>query len=266
MKRELSDLPGSLLRNPPIAKSLNKTVHFRLADHPHTLLCYNGLRCEKRRFREGVEAALRRDADEGGVLVKVYLDGKEYTDFLEDADTASILSAVKGEASRNGRVVTEIRLDGLVMDEEAFVNVRGGLGVHFTSQSVRKLVQESLDEAQKYAIRLMDGLREVALHFEKNEVVVGQGQLAQAADGLDWLLLVFQDCGALLAVQEEETADSGLPQLKKSLSESVAHLEILHREKNYLEMALCIRQQLIPHIEQFSVHLQRLHDLGASTQ
>jgi hypothetical protein len=54
--------------------------------------------------------------------------------------------------------------------------------------------------------------------------------------------------------------------VKKSLAESLSRLETLHLEKNYLEMASCIRQQLTPQIEQFFVHLQRLHDLGAFTQ
>jgi hypothetical protein len=197
--------------------------------------------------------------------VKVYIDGKEYTDFLDNADTASILNAVRGEMSQNGRVVTELRLDGVVMDEDAFLNVTGGLGAHFTSQPVRELIQNSLDEALRYVPRLIDGLREVAVHFEKNEIAIGQGQLPYAADGLDWLLLIFQNCSALLSVQEE-TADSGLSQLQKNLSESIRHLETLYQEKRYFEIALCIQRQLTPQLEQFFVHLQRLHDIGAFTQ
>jgi hypothetical protein len=201
----------------------------------------------------------------GGRLVKVYIDGQEYTDFLGEADTTSILNAVRGEVSRNGRVVMEIRLDGVVMDEEAFANVTGGVGVRFTSRPVRELVRNSLEEALKYTPRLTDGLREIALHFDKNEIAIGQGQLADVAEGLDWLLRVFENSSALLAVQEE-TSDSGLPKLKKNLSENLSHLETLHREGKHQEMALCIRQQLIPLIEQFSIYLQRLHDLAASTQ
>ncbi|MDR1978073.1 MAG: hypothetical protein LBQ42_05000 [Synergistaceae bacterium] len=197
--------------------------------------------------------------------MKVYIDGQEYSDLLGNADAASILNVVRGEASRNGRVVTEIRLDDVVMDEEAFLNVTGGLAARFTSQPVRELVHDSLDGALDYIPRLTKGLEEIALHFEKNEIAVGQGKLADAADGLDWLLLVFRNCSALLAI-EEEMSESGLDELKSSLSESVNSLGTLHAERKYLPMALCIRQKLIPEIENFSVHVQRLRDLGASTQ
>ena len=101
--------------------------------------------------------------------MKAYIDGQECTDNLGDGSALSILSAVKRRASECGRVVTEIRLDDVVMDEEAFSSVSGGLAVHFTSRPVRELVLESLDEAVKYIPRLTKGLEEIALHFERND-------------------------------------------------------------------------------------------------
>jgi hypothetical protein len=197
--------------------------------------------------------------------MKVYIDGQEYSELLGSADVASILNVVRGEVSRNGRVVTEIRVDGVVMEEEAFLNVTGGLAERFTSQPVRELVHDSLGEAVDYIPRLTKGLQEIALHFEKNEIAIGQGKLADAADGLDWLLLVFQNCSALLAIDEEMNG-SGLDELKTALSESVNSLGTLHTERQYLQMALCLRQKLIPEVENFSVHVKKLRDLGASTQ
>lgn len=197
--------------------------------------------------------------------MKVYIDGQEYSELLGGADAASILNVVRGDVSRKGRVVTEIRLDDVVMDEEAFLNVTGGLAARFTSQPVRELVHDSLDEAVNYIPRLTKGLEEIALHFEKNELGVGQRKLADAADGLDWLLLVFQNCSALLAIGEEMN-DLGLHELKTALSESINSLGALHTERQYSQMAFCIRQKLIPEIEKFSVHVKKLRDLGASTQ
>jgi hypothetical protein len=197
--------------------------------------------------------------------MKVYIDEQEYSELLDSVDAASILNVVRGEVSRNGRVVTEIRLDDIVMDEEAFLNVTGGLVARFTSQPVRELVHDSLDEAINYIPRLMKGLNEIVLHFEKNEIAIGQGKLADATDGLDWILLAFRNCSALLAV-EEEMNNSGLDELKTALSESINSLGTLHTECRYPQMALCIRQKLIPEIEKFSVHFKKLRELGASTQ
>ena len=197
--------------------------------------------------------------------MKVYVDEQECTDVLDGADAASILDEVKTRASREGRVVTEIRVDNVAMDEDAFLNVTGGVSAHFSSQPVRELVRDSLDEALSYVPRLSKGLEEIALHFEAGELAAGQGKLADAADGLDWILLVFQNCSALLAVGEE-AGGPALDELKEALCSSINLLGVLHEEKKYLQMALCIRQRLIPEVTKFSVYVQKLRDLTVSVQ
>ena len=195
--------------------------------------------------------------------MKVYIDGQECTDIAGDAGASSILSEVRRRVSEAGRVVTEIRLDDVVMDEEAFAGVSGGLGVHFTSCPVRDLVLESLDEALKYIPRLTKGLEEIALHFEESEFADGEGKLADGAEGLDWLLQVSQRCGTLLAVGGDY-GDSG--EINAALTDSISSLGTYHSEKKYLQMAFCIRQKLIPEIEKFSMHVQKLRNLASSTQ
>ena len=195
--------------------------------------------------------------------MKVYIDGQECTDVLSDGSASSILSDVKRRASEAGRVVTEIRLDDVLMDEEAFSGVSGGLSVIFTSQPVRGLVLESLDEALNYIPRLTKGLEEIALHFEKNELSAGEGKLADGADGLDWLLQVFQKCNLLLAVDDNH---GEVGELTGALADSISSLGALHSEKKYLQMAFCIRQKLTPEIEKFSVYVQKLRGLASSTQ
>ena len=195
--------------------------------------------------------------------MKVYIDGQEYTDITGDGRASSILNAVQRRASGAGRVVTEIRLDDIVMDDDTFSNVSGGLAVHFTSLPVRELVLESLDEALKYIPRLTRGLEEIALHFEKNEFAAGEGKLGDGTEGLGWLLQVFQRCSSLLAVDAD---NNGLSELKNTLTGSISSLGTFHSEKKYLQMAFCIRQKLVPEIERLSMHVQRLYDLASSTQ
>ncbi|MDR2527926.1 MAG: hypothetical protein LBD04_02765 [Synergistaceae bacterium] len=195
--------------------------------------------------------------------MNVYIDGQDYSEILKSADAASILNVVQSETSRNGRVVTEIRVDDVAMDEEAFLNLTGGLSASFSTQLVRDLVVDSLDEAIKYIPRLKKGLEEIALHFEKNETAAGQGKLADAAEGLDWLLSVFQKCTTLLAVGEEA---NGGENLKAALAADVGRLAALHGEGKFLQMALAIRQKLVPEVGEFALHVQRLRDLGSFTQ
>ena len=195
--------------------------------------------------------------------MKVYIDGQDNTDILGNGSASSILSAVKRRASEAGRVVIEIKLDDVVMDEEAFSNVSGGLGVYFTSRPVRELILESLDEAAQYTPRLTRGLEEIALHFERNESAVGEKKLADGAEGLDWLLQVFQKCSSLLAVDAD---NNGLNELQNSLAGGISSLGAFHSEKKYLQMALCIRQKIVPYVEKLSLHIQKLRDLALSTQ
>ena len=196
--------------------------------------------------------------------MKVHIDGQECTDIASDSSALSILSEVKRRVSEAGCVVTEIRLDDVVIDEEAFSSVSGGLSVHFTSLPVRGLILESLDEALKYIPRLTRGLEEIALHFENNEFAVGEGKLADGAEGLDWLLQVFQKCNSLLTVSDVD--NDGFRELQEALADSISSLGALHSEKEYLQMAFCIRQKLVSEIEKFSVHVQKLRDLASSTQ
>jgi len=194
--------------------------------------------------------------------MKVYIDSQDCTDVVGSGSALDILNAAGRHIAKTGRVMTDIKLDDISMDEEAFSSVSGGLVVHFTSRLVHDLVLESLDEALKYTPRLTRGLEEIALNFEKNEFSIGEGKLADGAEGLDWLLQVFQKSSALLAVDD----DSGLHELKNAIADSISSLGIYHAEKNYFQMALCIRGKLISEIEKLSIHIQKLRDLASSTQ
>jgi len=196
--------------------------------------------------------------------MKVYIDGQECTDIIGAGNSSAILSAVSGRISKAGRVMTEIRLDDVVMEEEAFLSVSGGLVAQFTSRPVHDLVMESLDEALKYIPRLTKGFEEIALHFEQNELTAGEGKLADGAEGLDWLLQVFQKCSSLLAVNDDD--NKGLSELKDALTKSISSLGIYHSEKKYLQMAFCIRERLVSELEKLSIHIQRLRNLASSTQ
>jgi len=192
--------------------------------------------------------------------MKVYIDSQDCTDVIGVGNAPDILSAARRHIAKTGRVMTEIKLDDISMDEEAFSGVSGGLVVQFTSRSAHDLVLESLDEAMKYIPRLTKGLEEIALHFEKNEFSAGEGKLADGAEGLDWLLQVFQKSSTLLATDD----DKGLDDLKNAIADSISSLGKYHAEKNYFQMAICIRGKLISEIEKLSIHIQKLRSLVSS--
>jgi hypothetical protein len=196
--------------------------------------------------------------------MKVYLDGQEFG-LPDGVDAPSILNVVRGQVAKDGRVITGLRVDDVEMDDEAFLNLAGGMTARFVSQPVRDLVRESLDEALDYAPRLTNGFEEIALHFDRNELATAEGKLADAAEGLDCILRVFNHCGALLAVGDE-TGDPGLTKLKESLAAAIDRLGSLHEERQYLQMALAIRQDLLPKVNEFTAHVRRLRSFVTSAQ
>ncbi|MDR1649260.1 MAG: hypothetical protein LBR71_03275 [Synergistaceae bacterium] len=195
--------------------------------------------------------------------MKVYLDGQEMS-LPEGVEASSILNVVRGEVAKDGRIVTELRVDDVEMDDVAFLNLTGGMIARFVSRPVRDLVRESLDEALGYFPRLIRGFETIALHFERHELVTAEGKLADATEGLDWLLGVFYHCSALLA--EREADDPGLAALKDSLDTAIDRVAYLHEERQYPQMALSIRRDLLPNVNEFSVHVRRLRSFVTSAQ
>ncbi|GHS87438.1 hypothetical protein AGMMS49957_07280 [Synergistales bacterium] len=196
--------------------------------------------------------------------MNVYLDGQKFAGLPKDIDAPNILSAVRGEVARQGRVISEIRVDFVEMDEEAFSNITGGMAAHFKSVPVRDLVRNSLDDALEYAPRLINGFDEIATHFEKNELAMAENKLAQAAEGLDWLLHVFEDCSAILDMGQDDAL--GMAKLRESLAGGIDKLGRLHSEKLYIDMSNCIRDALLPDVVQFAAHVRSLRGLVTSAQ
>ncbi|GHS93028.1 hypothetical protein AGMMS50276_02330 [Synergistales bacterium] len=197
--------------------------------------------------------------------MNVYLDGQKVAGLPKDIDASNILSTIRGEVAKQGRVISEIRVDFVEMDEEAFANITGGMAAHFKSTPVRDLIRASLDDAIDYSPRLINGFDEIATHFEKNELAIAENKLAQAAEGLDWLLHVFEDCSAILEMGMDDNAN-GITKLRESLAGGIDRLGQLHNEKLYIDMSQCIRESLLPYVVQFATHIQSLRTLVTSAQ
>lgn len=187
--------------------------------------------------------------------MKVSIDGQERREFSPSASPLEILDAVKAEASRSGLVLAEVRVDGVEMDEEAFLGLSGGMSAHFTLTPVRVLVKESLTEALGYVSRLKKGLGEIAAHFEGGETSAAQGKLSEAMEGLDWALSVYERCSALMAVPFPDPEENTF---REELLGTLNRLIDLMGEKKYLQMALTLRQELLPRVDTLALMFGRL--------
>ncbi len=194
--------------------------------------------------------------------MKVFINDQERPEFSGLSSASEILEAVRSYISKEGRVITSMSLDGMDIDEDIFIKTSSGMSVNFTSCPVNDLVKETLEEAEAYIPRLISGFSEIASHFEGNELSKAQGKLAEALDGLDWLLTVYSRCSALLLMNPSELEQKAL---QDTLLNSINRLNDLLVDKKYLQTALCIRQQLLPGIENISMLLRKLADSVSSS-
>lgn len=178
--------------------------------------------------------------------MKVSIDGQERPEFPSSASPLEILEAVKSEAARSGLVLTGIRVDDVEMDEDAFLALSGGLSAHFSLTPVRLLVRETLAEALAYSSRLKKGLEEIAGRFEGGETSTAQNRLSEAMEGLDWLLGVYERCSALTAASFSESEENTF---REKLLDTLNRLVELMGEKKHLQIALTLRQALLPSVD-----------------
>ena len=187
--------------------------------------------------------------------MKVSIDGQERREIPSTASPLEILEAVRAEAARSGLVLTGLQVDGVEMDDQAFLGLSGGMSAHFALTPVRLLVGETLTEALSYVSRLKKGIGEIADRFEEGGTSAAQNALSEAMEGLDWTLDVYERCSALMAGPSAESEEQAF---RDGLLDILNRLIGLMDEKLYPQMALVLRHELLPSIDELALMLGRL--------
>ena len=107
------------------------------------------------------------------------------------------------------------------------------------------------------------GLEEIAGHLEGGETSAAQGKLSNAMDGLDWVLGVYERCSALAAAPFAEGEEQAF---RDTLLSTLNRLVELMDGKKYLQMALVLRQELLPGVNALALMLGRLSEPRTRTQ
>lgn len=187
----------------------------------------------------------------------MYPDGrKRELEALAQGTPEQILEAVNEESSTTGLVLSEIRVDGVVLDAEAFLALSEGGPARetiFTLTSLRALLQESLDSAREYSGRLREGLETIAAQCEEGNPPLAL--ISNALDGIGWLIAVYDRCRAFMAVpvrpEEEEAMKAGLLETMKTV---VARLE----RGDPTGAAQALREGLMPRVQTLTLRVEDL--------
>lgn len=187
--------------------------------------------------------------------MKVFLDGKEMA--LDEAVIEGGKEAVYEEAriaaQKDGRVITGFVVDGLdITSLEAFLKIGGGLEVRFTSQAVRVLVSESLEDGTRYMKNLLPGLADIATKFERGDNAAAGDLFSQAAEGVNWLVGIFERCCGLLGITSDMLKAGDFAADSAEMKEALTELTSIMEKGDDLKLAFAIRNRLIPVLEGFS--------------
>ena len=179
---------------------------------------------------------------------------------FDSSDRNSCLAAIRKFAAGKGRVVTSLSLDGETISEEAFLASTQGKELHVTTDSIRNLVSESLQEASRYLPVLTAGLERIADSLEREKVKDAVGSFRQASDGIDWLIHVLTHCQNLLGLKDSEILDGKLDEVRNSLNGRLKDVSASLEAGKYFELSFRLRNELIPELEKLVAYT---HSLGA---
>ena len=179
---------------------------------------------------------------------------------FDSSDRNSCLAAIRKFAAGKGRVVTSLSLDGETISEEAFLASTQGKELHVTTDSIRNLVSESLQEASRYLPVLTAGLERIADSLEREKVKDAVGSFRQASDGIDWLIHVLTHCQNLLGLKDSEILDGKLDEVRNALNARLKDVSASLETGKYFELSFRLRNELIPELEKLVPYT---HSLGA---
>jgi hypothetical protein len=164
---------------------------------------------------------------------------------------------VDEEILQKGLTYTDITVDGVEMDSAAFVRLRGGREAHFKTCRIKSLVIESLEEAINYLPRLNNGIKNIASELERKEQENISENMANFAEGLDWLVNVMQKSQFLLKVNDSELP--GKEETITKLNKSLESISECFEKGRIMEIAFHMRQT-IPEIEKISDYVNQLFE------
>ena len=194
--------------------------------------------------------------------MRVLADNQERED-LSSCPPAVVLDVLSQEAERLGRVLTEISVDGVSVDEEAFAALSGGLEARFVSTSVRDLVREGLDTALNYCRQMLEGIEAIASVAEGGDIRRAGALLPRVFEGMNWLLGVYSRCRILIGAPIHPGEEAAV---RADILRALERLLEMAGRRDAAGLALCLREEAAPCARLLTFRLEDLRKLGPRAQ
>lgn len=188
--------------------------------------------------------------------MRFFVDEAEFNRSV-DASIGEVVRAIKERAAMGGRVVMGWQLDGNDISEEALLASSAGSEVRATTKDIRVLVRESLVQTEEYFPILVNGISAVADKLEGGSTEEALKLFQQATEGIGWVLQVVQHCGMLLGTSDQ---GDGMAEDYGALQAALENVASPLKEGKFLQMALKIREELIPTVQRLAPHIAKLRE------
>ena len=194
--------------------------------------------------------------------MKIFIDGEPFIPSSPEVleNKRQLLAEIDEDILGKGLTYTTISVDGVEMDSSAFARLHMGREAHIKTCKIKSLVIESLQEAINYLPRLNSGIQNIALELERKEQDNISEQLANFAEGLDWLVNVMQKCQLLLKVNDADLSDKEKTIAK--LNKSLGNISECFEKGRMMEIAFHMRQGVLPEISKISFYVDKLLEIA----
>ncbi len=177
------------------------------------------------------------------------------------ADRGDLVDRVRADAFARGRVVLSIRVDGQEIDEEGFRSLSGGQEASFSTQPIRDLVRDSLEQMRRYFPALVKGMGGIADRLEEERTEEAMTLLRQGLEGIGWVLQVLDNTRFLLGVASEDSGSGDYPSVRSALSRCLEEAEKALEGGRYFELSFRIREEIVPalcRLQPYAEEMERL--------
>ena len=196
--------------------------------------------------------------------MKILINNEEWTPSEpSQANRDLIWQELQDHVSSQGEIIHSLEVDGEEMLPEAFLQISEDHEFLLKTKPIRLLVRESLEESHRYLPALLRGYESIANKLEEEKTKEALELMQQAFEGTQWVLGVTQNCQVLLGESSLSDTEEG-KHLRDGVSLVLEKMEKALEEQRFFEIALLLREELIPGLSAFEEYTQKLYLLATS--
>ena len=189
--------------------------------------------------------------------MKIYLNQKYLKNINNMKNKSKILELI--ESKLDNEIIKAIYLDDVDVSLKYFqeneIDLERIEEIHFETQKIIKLINETIKEAESYLPKLKTALKETSQLFRIDEYNKANKLFNQAVDGLEWYLNVLN---SVIDLKDESQTVSEIEELLNKFNMALNRAMISLNQKKYNDFADLIEVEIIEYLDKLQSYHQEL--------